>query len=118
LVAAGMTVLVVNPARVRSFARGVAVLGKTDRLDAVVLARFGRLARPKAWRPAEPLWRDLQALLARVDEVEADLCGVRPIGSSRLAFGAVLRPCCAPSPRPWPRCRRAAASCAGPLRPM
>src|SRR5688500_17230904 len=53
LVAAGLIVSVVNPARVRSFARGVAVLGKTDRLDALVLARFGRLARPKAWRPTE-----------------------------------------------------------------
>jgi transposase len=73
LVAAGMTVSVVNPARVRSFARGVAVLGKTDRLDAMMLARFGRLVRPKAWRPAEPILRDLQALLARLDEVEADL---------------------------------------------
>jgi transposase len=73
LAAAGVSVSIVNPAQVRSFARGVAVLGKTDRLDAVVLARFGRLTQPKAWRPSAPAVRDLQALLARLDEVEADL---------------------------------------------
>jgi len=38
LVAAGRTVSVVNPAWVRSVARGVAVLGKTDQLDAIMLA--------------------------------------------------------------------------------
>jgi transposase len=73
LAAAGVSVSVVNPARVRSFAQGIAVLGKTDRLDAAVLARFGRLTRPKVWRPSAPAIRDLQALLARLEAVEADL---------------------------------------------
>jgi transposase len=82
LAAAGVSVSIVNPAQVRSFARGVAVLGKTDRLDAVVLARFGRLTQPKAWRPSAPAVRDLQALLARLDEVEADL---RPRGQPARA---------------------------------
>jgi transposase len=69
----GMTVSLVNPAQIRSFARGMAVLSKTDRSDAVLLARYGCLARPKGWAPpAEPLV-ELQALLARLDDLEGDL---------------------------------------------
>jgi transposase len=69
----GMTVSLVNPAQIRSFAKDMAVLNKTDRIDAVLLARYGCLARPKAWSPpAEPLV-ELQALLARLDDLEGDL---------------------------------------------
>jgi transposase len=69
----GMTVSLVNPAQIRSFARGMAVLSKTDQIDAVLLARYGCLTRPKAWSPpAEPLV-ELQALLARLDDLEGDL---------------------------------------------
>ena len=68
-----MTVSLVNPAQIRSFAKGMAVLNKTDQIDAVLLARYGCLAQPKAWTPpAEPLV-ELQALLARLDDLEGDL---------------------------------------------
>lgn len=73
VVAAGMIVSVANPARVRGFARGIGTLSKTDRIDAVVLARYGRLARPKPWLPPAPELAELQALLSRLDDVEADL---------------------------------------------
>ena len=73
LAAKGMTVSLVNPAQIRSFAKGMAVLSKTDKIDAVLLARYGCLAQPKAWTPpAKPLI-ELQALLARLDDVEGDL---------------------------------------------
>jgi transposase len=73
LAAKGMTVSLVNPAQMRSFAKGMAVLSKTDEIDAVLLARYGCLAQPKAWTPpAKPLI-ELQALLARLDDVEGDL---------------------------------------------
>jgi transposase len=73
LAAKGMTVSLVNPAQIRSFAKGMAVLNKTDEIDAVLLARYGCLAQPKAWTPpAEPLV-ELQALLARLDDLESDL---------------------------------------------
>jgi len=73
LASKGMTVSLVNPAQIRSFARGMAVLSKTDQIDAVLLARYGCLTRPKAWiPPAEPLI-ELQALLARLDDLEGDL---------------------------------------------
>lgn len=70
-VANGMTVSLVNPAQVRSFAKGVAVLGKTDRIDALLLARYGRLARP-GMVSAQAL-TDLQAFIARLDDIESDL---------------------------------------------
>ena len=67
--AAGLTVAVVNPRQVREFARSLGTLGKTDRLDAVVLAQFahshhshGRLA---PMRLAEEAEVELRALVVR-----------------------------------------------------
>ncbi len=45
LCAAGVPVAVVNPRQVREFARSLGKLAKTDRLDALVLAQFGRCAQ-------------------------------------------------------------------------
>jgi transposase len=73
LAALGMRVSIVNPAQVRSFAKGIGVLGKTDRIDAQLLARYGQLARPRAWLPPARALLDLQGLLARLDDIEADL---------------------------------------------
>ena len=73
LAALGMRVPIVDPARVRSFAKGIGVLGKTDRIDAQLLARYGQLARPRAWLPPARALLDLQGLLARLDDIEADL---------------------------------------------
>ena len=46
LVAAGVPVAVVNPKQVRDYAKAKGRLAKTDRLDARVLAEFGRDLRP------------------------------------------------------------------------
>jgi transposase len=46
---AGLPVAVVNPARVRQFARVAGLLAKTDRLDAQVLAEFGKKMRPSLY---------------------------------------------------------------------
>lgn len=43
---AGLPVALVNPKRVRNFARAVGRLAKTDRIDALVLASFGRMTEP------------------------------------------------------------------------
>src|SRR5206468_12004772 len=51
LAAAGLPVAVVNPRRVRAFARAAGRLAKTDRLDAEAIARFAEAVRP----PARPL---------------------------------------------------------------
>src|SRR4051812_19494838 len=65
LAAAGLPVAVVNPRQVRSFARAVNRLAKTDRLDAKAIARFAEAVRPPA-RPLEDATSlALKALVAR-----------------------------------------------------
>src|SRR5215208_3847679 len=47
LFVADLAVAVVNPARVRQFARACGLLAKTDKLDARLLAVFGQRVQPK-----------------------------------------------------------------------
>ena len=46
---AWLAVAVVNPARVRQFARACGLLAKTDKLDAQVLAVFGQRVQPRCY---------------------------------------------------------------------
>ena len=48
LVGRGQAVAVVNPTRVRAFARAEGILAKTDKIDAGVIARFGAVMQPRA----------------------------------------------------------------------
>ena len=48
--AQGVLAAIVNPKRVRDFARGMGLEAKTDRVDAQVIARYGEVRRP-ARRP-------------------------------------------------------------------
>lgn len=69
LLAAGLPVAVVNPRQVRDFARASGRLAKTDRIDALVLARFARAIEP----PVRPLpdenTRLLQDQIARRGQI-------------------------------------------------
>jgi transposase len=69
LAAAGLPVIVVNPAQVRHFARATGKMAKTDRIDALLLARFGATLKP----PIRPLksaeTQALEHLLARRDQL-------------------------------------------------
>jgi transposase len=57
--------MAVNPRNVRDFARSLGKLAKTDRLDAMVLARFAEAVRPE-WRPmADEQTQQLQEHLTR-----------------------------------------------------
>jgi transposase len=47
LIQARFNVVVANPRQVRDFARGIGQLAKTDSIDADVLAKFGRMVKPK-----------------------------------------------------------------------
>lgn len=47
LVERGQAVAVVNPTRVRAFARAEGLLAKTDKIDAGVITRFGATMKPK-----------------------------------------------------------------------
>jgi transposase len=66
---AGRPISVLNPARVRSFARAQGTLAKTDALDAAVLRDFGRAFQPKALPEAAPAQRELAQLVAARDHL-------------------------------------------------
>jgi transposase len=62
---AGLRVAVVNPARVRQFARACGLLAKTDKLDAFVLAVFGQRVQPRRYEAKSEVGKQLSALLVR-----------------------------------------------------
>jgi transposase len=70
---AGLTVSLVNPAQLRSFAQGLGVKTKTDKADSAVLARYGATQNPAPWQPPSASARRLKALLTRRDAVADDL---------------------------------------------
>jgi transposase len=67
---AGLAVAVVNPARVRQFARACGLLAKTDKLDAQVLAVFGQRVQPKPYTGKSEAEKQLGALLVRRRQLE------------------------------------------------
>jgi transposase len=67
---AGLCVAVVNPARVRQFARACGLLAKTDKLDAQMLAVFGQRVQPKRYEGKSEAEKELSALLTRRKQVE------------------------------------------------
>jgi transposase len=77
LLQAGVDVAVVNPAHARAFARAAGKLEKSDRIDAVVLARFGRAMNPRVAVKAP----ENQALLSDL------VCRRRGLVQMRVAEG-------------------------------
>jgi transposase len=67
---AELAMAVVNPARVRQFARACGLLAKTDKLDAQVLAIFGQRVQPKRYEGKSEAEKQLSALLVRRKQVE------------------------------------------------
>lgn len=65
LAAADLPVVVVNPRQVRDFARATGRLAKTDTIDALVLAEFGRAVKPLRRPLRSEQQRDLQQQLSR-----------------------------------------------------
>ncbi len=65
LATAGLPVAVVNPRQVRSFARAMGRLAKTDRLDAKAIAHFAEAVRPPVRPLPDEATRRLGALVAR-----------------------------------------------------
>lgn len=61
----GHHVAVVNPARVREFAKACGLLAKTDRVDARLLARFAELVRPRLALKIADNHVDFQHLVTR-----------------------------------------------------
>jgi len=65
LQAAKVPLAVVNPRQVRDFAKATGVLAKTDKLDAVSIARFAAAVKPAAQPLPDDKTLELEALLTR-----------------------------------------------------
>lgn len=66
----GHQVSVVNPAQVKGFAQCQLSRTKTDRADAVTIARFCERMQPLPWKPPSPEVEQLQALTRRLEALE------------------------------------------------
>ena len=62
---AGLPVAVINPRQARDFAKSLGRLAKTDRIDALMLARFAESVRPEVRAMPDEQTIQLQALLVR-----------------------------------------------------
>jgi transposase len=83
---AGHTVSLVNPAVIRAYAGTQLTRSKTDRIDAVLIARFTATHQPPAWTPPAREIRELQALVRRLDALH----GMRTQEANRLAAGVLV----------------------------
>lgn len=90
LQAARIPVSVLNPMRVRNFARAKGLSAKTDRLDAAVLSAYGRCFTPKATIPLEAPQRQLADLIARRLQL-LDLMVTEKNRSHQIGAGKVRR---------------------------
>jgi transposase len=80
LLDAGYRVAVVNPKRVRDFARALGLAAKTDRLDARVLAQFAEKVQPAPAEKMPEKQAEIQQLVAR----RRQLIDLRTVESNRL----------------------------------
>jgi transposase len=70
--AQGYAVSVVNPAQIKAYADSQLRRNKTDALDATLIADFCRTQQPPPWTPPPPQWRQLQALVRHLEDLQAD----------------------------------------------
>jgi len=66
----GIQAHVVNPARVRHFARGIGKLAKTDKIDARVIARFGQVVKLEELGEISEMELEIQELIKRRQELQ------------------------------------------------
>ena len=66
---AGYQVSVVNPARIKGFAKSELLRTKTDSVDAALIARFCAAIKPSFWKPTPFEVKELQALLRRLESL-------------------------------------------------
>jgi transposase len=65
LATAQIPLAIVNPRQVRDYAKAMGILAKTDKLDAVTIARFGATVKPAAQTLPDAKTLELEALLTR-----------------------------------------------------
>lgn len=69
LTEAGIPLVIINPGQVRQFAKALGQLAKTDRIDALLLARFGEAVQPELRPLKDADTEALSALLTRRRQV-------------------------------------------------
>jgi transposase len=71
--AEGVPASIVNPARVRKFAEGTGQLAKTDKIDALILARFGDYMKPAPTVLADEQRQKLRDLIAYRSQITREI---------------------------------------------
>ena len=66
----GYTVSVVNPARIKAYAKSKMRRNKTDKADAELIALYCLREQPTAWSPPPASFKGLQALVRRLDDLQ------------------------------------------------
>src|SRR5204862_6476988 len=70
LYAQGYTVSVVNPARIKHYAKSQLRRNTTDKVYADVIAHFAQTQQPAAWQPTAPEIRELEELVHQYDVLQ------------------------------------------------
>ena len=86
IAAAGISVVIANPRQVRDFAKATGQLGKTDELDAQILALFAERVRPPVRPLPDAAARELDAILGRRRQV------IDMITAEKNRLGFALKP--------------------------
>jgi transposase len=89
-VAAGYEVCVVNPHRIKAYAKSRLQRNKTDKLDAALIADFCRTQAPPAWIPPDTAMREFLALVRRFDDLTEALQQERNRLQAGIPSAAVL----------------------------
>jgi transposase len=77
---AGITISVVNPARIKGFSQSELLRSKTDKIDAGLIARFCYAMQPQAWSPQPKEIRLLRDLVRHLEALQ----GMRQQEKNRL----------------------------------
>jgi transposase len=88
--AAHVPVSVLNPARVRNFARAQGQRAKTDDIDAAVLSAYGQALQPKPTAPRTEPQQQLTALIRRRAQI-VDLLVTQRLQADQLTLPALRR---------------------------
>jgi transposase len=86
--AAGHRVSLVNPAQFHAFGRSGLKRIKSDKADALLIARFCQMHQPPTWTPLLPRLQQLQGLLRRLEHLDE----TRTMEKNRLTSGGVCGP--------------------------
>jgi len=92
--ARGLQVYVLNPRDVRHYARGMGMRGKTDRMDAQILARYvaHEHRELRLWQPQPPAQQALDELIRRRGTLIQHQHGLRMTASDVPALKAAMAP--------------------------